>query len=191
MNEESTKSLEEEAAGEIEQEGVEREIELKHETALDDMRAQLEAKTDEAKDYMGHLQRLQAEFENYKKRIDRDRDKTLATATKHLIEALLPVVDNFELALRAIDADSGNKGYVEGVRMVYAELMSVLDRQGLEKIAANGERFDPNFHEAVVCENSDDEQQDGMVIEVMREGYCLGGQVLRPTMVKVGKYRKE
>ena len=101
-------------------------------------------------------------------------------ATEGLIEALLPVLDSFELALSTLD-DADEK-VRKGVELVYAELLSVLERQGLEKLETDGKPFDPNVHEAVMQEDGDGEP---VVTETMRTGYRLKGRVLRPAMVKV------
>jgi molecular chaperone GrpE len=127
-------------------------------------------------------QRTQAEFENFKKRQVRQQTEHLEQAAKGLLEGLLPVLDSFELALDALD-DAEEK-VRKGVELVYAELLGVLEKAGLERMDAAGKPFDPNEHEAVIHEDGDGEE---IVADVMRTGYRLKGRVLRPAMVKVAR----
>ena len=130
-------------------------------------------------DYLEDLKRVQAEFENYRKRVMRDQANVAARAAGAVVEALLPVLDNFE---RAIAHGEGGAG----VELVYKELMAALEREGLEEIPALGAEFDPNVHEAI-----ESREQDGLevstVIEVFRRGYMFKGQLLRAAMVVVGR----
>jgi molecular chaperone GrpE len=139
---------------------------------------QLRAERDE---YLAHLQRTQAEFDNYRKRMLRDQTVHLERATGNLIEQLLPVLDSFELALGSggTDVDRLRKG----VELVYAELLGALEKAGLERIEALGKPFDPEEHEAVM--HVEDEGGDPGVRDVVRSGYRFKGRVLRPAMVKV------
>lgn len=157
---------------------------------IEKLECELENKDKEAKEYLDHLQRLQAEFANYRKRISRGNEQMIETASRRVIEALLPVLDNFELALRSVDEENAQPGFIEGIKLVYADLFEVLRKQGLEKIPADGELFDPQVHEAVFCEDTEIEEDDNRVADVMRDGYRIGEQVIRPTMVKVVKYRR-
>ena len=129
-------------------------------------------------------QRVQADFENYRKRMLREQTALAERASESIVEQLLPVLDNFELALLSLD-DADEK-VRKGVELVYADFLSVLERAGLQKIPTDGEPFDPEVHEAVAHEAA---QEGGAghptVVETMREGYRLKGRVLRPAMVKV------
>ena len=133
--------------------------------------------TEPEPDYLGDLQRVQAEFENYRKRMMRDQAETAARAKAILIESLLPVIDNFE---RAIEHGEGG----EGVRLVFKELESVLQAAGLEEIAAEGNPFDPHIHEAVES-RVDPGVTQPTVGEVHRRGFKVGDRVIRPAMVVV------
>ncbi|MFM8303186.1 MAG: nucleotide exchange factor GrpE [Actinomycetota bacterium] len=125
-------------------------------------------------------QRVQADFENYKKRVQRDQAETAERGTSLLVEQLLPVLDNFDLALSSLeDADEKVR---KGVELVYADFLAVLERVGVERIATDGMPFDPEMHEAVLHEPGDGEPT---VVGTMRPGYRLKGRVLRPAMVKV------
>jgi molecular chaperone GrpE len=132
---------------------------------------------------VGDLQRMQAEFANFKKRMVRDQTALVERASEGLVEQLLPVLDNFELALLSLEADHNVR---KGIELVYADFLGVLEKAGLARIVAEGALFDPNEHEAVMQEDGDG---DPVVADVMRTGYTLKGRVLRPAMVKVSRAR--
>jgi molecular chaperone GrpE len=150
----------------------------------DQLIADIDCLQRERDDLLDTSQRLQADFENYRKRVLREQTALVERATEGLVEQLLPVLDSFELALANLDADVEIVQVRKGIELVYAELLSVLERAGLERIDALGARFDPNEHEAVMQE---DGQGDGepRVGDVLRTGWKLKGRVLRPAMVKV------
>ena len=127
-------------------------------------------------------QRLQADFENYKKRMMRQQTDFMERATEGLVEQLLPVLDNFAAALDHLDADRDVEQLRKGVELAVQELRAVLERNGLEVIDVGGVPFDPNVHDAVAHEAGEGE---AVVDEVLRAGYRLKGRVLRPAMVKV------
>jgi molecular chaperone GrpE len=137
--------------------------------------------TVERDEYLAHLQRTQAEFDNYRKRMLRDQTAHLERATAGLIEQLLPVLDAFELALGSAGTDADRLR--KGVELVYGELLGALEKAGLERIEAHGKPFDPEEHEAVM--HVEDEEGEPGVRDVVRAGYRLKGRVLRPAMVKV------
>jgi molecular chaperone GrpE len=143
--------------------------------------SQLESERDE---YLDTLRRVQAEFENYRKRVIKEQTALVDRATSGLVEQLLPVLDSFELALKNLDAAGSDdiESVRKGVELVYAELLGVLEKAGLSRIEAEGKPFDPNVHEAVMQEEGDGEP---VVTDVLRTGYTLKGRVLRPAMVKV------
>src|SRR5918994_6067372 len=133
---------------------------------------ELAAERDELVD---RLQRLQAEFENYRKRAARDQHALAARAHERLVKELLPVLDDLERALEA--ASEHQEGKVEeGVRLVQRELQEALGKEGLVEIETNGD-FDPHVHEALLSQPS--EQDDGAILEVLQKGYRLGDRVLR------------
>jgi len=138
----------------------------------------------ERDDLLETSQRLQADFENYRKRVLREQTALVERATEGLVEQLLPVLDSFELALANLDGDAGadTERVRKGIELVFAELVGVLERAGLERIAALHEPFDPNEHEAVL---QDDGDGDPRVGDVLRAGWKLKGRVVRPAMVKV------
>lgn len=145
---------------------------------------QSSGETVEVTDYLEDLQRLKADFENYRKRVARDQAALIERASQSMVERLLPVLDNFELALLAADRTKDYASMVRGVEMVYGELLELLHKEGLERIQALGHPFDPAVHEAVM--RADGEGEANVVVDEMRPGYKIHGRVVRPAMVKVG-----
>jgi molecular chaperone GrpE len=134
-----------------------------------------------AQQHLDDLQRLAAEFDNYRKRVAREHEALSARATERLVKELLPIVDDLERALEAAEQHEEAK-LEEGVRLVQRQLASVLEREGLVEIETNG-KFDPHVHEAMLAQPADAEE--GSVIEVFQKGYRLGDRVLRPARVVV------
>jgi molecular chaperone GrpE len=148
--------------------------------------ADLERARAEAESYLDDLRRLQADFDNYRKRTLREQTARTASASQALVAKLLPVLDNFELAVSAAEQSRDFDRMLKGVEMVLGALREVLEGEGLVKIEAQGKPFDPERHEAVVAVEQED-AEPGMVVDIVRAGYELGGKVLRPAMVKVAK----
>ena len=146
------------------------------------LEADLARLTGERDEMRALAQQLQADFENYKKQMIRRQTEHLERATEGLLEQLLPVLDSFELAVGAL-SDVG-ENVRKGVELVYAELLGVLEKAGIERIDAEGKPFDPTEHEAVLQEDGDGEP---IVADILRTGYRLKGRVLRPAMVKVAR----
>lgn len=130
---------------------------------------------------MAKYQRLMADFQNYKRRTEKEKNDIYAYANEKLILGLLEVIDNFE---RAVLSETADEKYAEGMEMIFKQLKGVLEKSGLEEIKALGEGFDPNFHNAVMTEDND-RFESGSVTEVLQKGYTLNGKVIRPSMVKV------
>jgi molecular chaperone GrpE len=151
----------------------------KHCEDLEERAAQLEKERDE---YLADLQRVAADFENYRKRVAREQENLAARAHERLVKELLPVLDNLERALQA--RDTSTRSVEEGVRLVHRELEEALAKEGLTEIEANG-TFDPHVHEALLSQPSDAE--DGAIIEVLQKGYRLGDRVLRPARVVISQ----
>lgn len=150
--------------------------------------AELERARAQAAEYLDHLQRLKAEFENYRKRVLREQTQSVELAVAPVMARLLEVVDEFELALVAaerIEPEPTMEKFVRGVEMVYAKLLDILKAEGLERIEAADARFDPELHEALLQSESGDGEP--YVEDVLRTGYRLKGRVLRPAGVKVGR----
>jgi molecular chaperone GrpE len=148
--------------------------------------AELDAAEARAESYLDDLRRLQADFDNYRKRTLREQTARAASASQALVSRLLPVLDNFELAVSHAEQSRDFDGMLKGVEMVFGELREVLQGEGLVKIEAEGKPFDPERHEAVVAVEQEG-AEPGTVVDVVRNGYELRGRVLRPAMVKVAK----
>jgi molecular chaperone GrpE len=129
---------------------------------------------------LSQLQRLQAEFENYKKRVDLENNKWLKSANKDLIKQLLPVLDNFQLAFQNKDS----KEFVKGMELTYSNFYSILEENGLKKIECKG-KFDPYKHEVLLTEESEKEQDT--ILEELQSGYELNDSILRSAKVKIAK----
>ena len=127
-------------------------------------------------------QRAQADFMNFKRRSEQEKEELVKFANANLLLELLPVLDDFERALQHVPAKLARLAWVDGINLIYRKLRATLEAQGLTQIEALGKPFDPSVHEAV----RQDKGEEGIVIEEIRKGYQLHGKVLRPTMVVVG-----
>jgi molecular chaperone GrpE len=154
--------------------------------AEDAIAADLDKARTEAALYLDDLRRLQADFDNYRKRTLREQTARAASASQALVSRLLPVLDNFELAVSAAEQSRDFDRMLKGVEMVFGELRQALEGEGLVKIEAEGKPFDPERHEAVIAVEQEG-TEPGMVVDIVRTGYELRGKVLRPAMVKVAK----
>lgn len=130
--------------------------------------------------------RLYAEFENYKRRIQKENDTQRKYQAQGVLSDVLPTLDNFERALQIEGDDESFNSLKKGVEMVYSSLVKSLEDNGLEAIKSEGEAFDPNYHQAVVQDNNPD-FESGHITEELQKGYKLKDRVLRPSMVKVNQ----
>jgi molecular chaperone GrpE len=147
------------------------------ESALDALRQERDALQD-------RLLRTAAEFDNYRKRVDRDRAELAAYASTDVLQDLLPIIDNFE---RALQAPAGaDAEFRKGIELIHKQMFDLLRKRGVKPIDALGADFDPNFHQAVIHESSP-EHREGEVMQELQRGYMLGERLLRPAMVKVAK----
>ena len=153
----------------------EREV-VQHETGV--------AGPETAEKHRDQLLRMQAEFDNYRKRVQRDQAQKFELANRDLLEQLLPVVDNFDRAMS--NPGDSVEALLSGIQMVRKQLVDTLEQNGLKQIPAKGNEFDPNLHEAVATGPAD-EHPENHVMEVFQEGYTLKGKLVRPAMVKVAR----
>jgi molecular chaperone GrpE len=160
------------------------------ENELEAVRAELEQAQAQAAEYLDGWQRARAEFANYKKRVEAERQELRRTSTEALLLKLLPVVDDFERAFQALPEESTDAAWMDGFTMILRKLQAILESQDVTPIEATGQPFDPVWHEAVMQEETD-EHPDGYVTEEMQRGYRLGDRVLRPSMVKVASNTNE
>lgn len=141
-------------------------------------------KITEAENNHNRALRLQADYENLRRRTRQEREDLLKFGSEQLIMNLLPVLDNFERALAS--AGDGGEKFISGVQMIHRQLNEVIQAEGLSAIPAKGEPFDPNLHEAVM-QMEDTGEPENTIVEELRRGYYLKGKVIRPSMVKVAK----
>ena len=143
--------------------------------------SEIERLTAEKNELNDRLLRRQAEFDNYRRRVERERFETMEYASTEAVRALVPILDDFERALKAETAD---KEYAKGMGLIYQRLLDNLTKLGLEPVPAVGTVFDPNLHHAIQKEESEDAEENAILEEYQR-GYNFRGRPLRPAMVKV------
>jgi molecular chaperone GrpE len=137
-------------------------------------------------EYYDLLLRKQAEFDNYRKRVERDRQMAAESAAAGMIEELLPLMDDLERALKAEATGDAGESYRRGVELIHRQLGDILRKRGVRPIEVLGADFDPHYHQAVAHDPAEG-RRDGEIIEEFRRGYMLGDRLLRPSMVKVAK----
>ena len=154
---------------------------------IESLRKALEEEKAKAEKYLANWQRAEADFINYKKRGEQEREEAARFANAVLILNLLPMLDDFERAFDSLSARLTELTWVDGIRLIYRKLRATLEAQGLSEIKAVGEVFDPAVHEAV----TEGEGEEGKVVEELQKGYKLGDRVIRPALVVVGKGKEE
>jgi len=140
----------------------------------------------ESSEYLDGWQRERAEFANYKNRTAREKEDARTQIASEIITKYLEILDDLELAIINRPAENESEAWADGIELIHVKLNTILEDEGVEVIRAEGDTFDPNFHEAITYEE-DDDHQDGQVIEVVQKGYKLGDRVLRPAKVRVAK----
>ena len=141
---------------------------------------------EERNEYRDLSQKLKAEFDNYRKKTDGERQRQSERATVQLITEILPVLDDFERALKTATNNEQSDAFRIGIEQIYRKLTDILKKRGVTPIESVGKTFDPNFHEAVAHEESN-VHHDGEIIDELRRGYMLGSVLLRASMVRVAK----
>jgi molecular chaperone GrpE len=147
---------------------------------------ELEETRAKADEYLDGWQRARAEFTNYKKRIEREQAQIYQTVTGNIIKQYMEITDDFERALSNKPQGSDGAEWANGVDLIYRKLLAILQNEGVVRMDAQGQVFDPNLHEAITSEESDT-YKSGEIIEVLQPGYMIGNRVLRPAMVRVAK----
>lgn len=158
----------------------------KNEDLPDEIKKELEEKDAKIKSLEERILYLQADFENFKKMKVKERQDTLKFGNETLIKELLPVLDNLELALKHSETTEDYKGIHDGVKLILSEFMKVLEKAGIKPVEAIGQKFDPNFHEALFQEEHEEMEPDIVVSELQR-GYLLNDRLLRASRVGVSK----
>jgi molecular chaperone GrpE len=182
LEEKNTAAENESEAAEEKFDGVK--MELSREELIEEVREKNEkigAMDAEIDDLLSRLQRLQADFVNYRKRSKREKAEMTVKGKIELCSNLLPVIDNFE---RALTAEDDENDFYKGVEMIYNQLLKTFAEQGIEEIIAQDGEFNPEYHEAIMRVESN-EFEEGTVTEVVQKGFILEDKVIRPAMVKV------
>lgn len=146
------------------------------------LKLELDAKDKLVQEITERLKRMQADFDNFRRRTRQEKEDLSAIVSQNLIKELLPLLDNFERAL-AVECVEGET-FKSGVDMILKQFVATLEKNGLESIKAVGEKFDPNFHEAIM-RVADETKEDDTIAEELQRGYSVRGRVIRPSMVKV------
>ena len=153
------------------------------ETDRKSLREQLARTKEDAQKYLANWQRAEADFQNYKKRVEQERDENRRFASAALIMNTLPIMDDLERALMSVDAHLAGLTWLDGIRLIYRKLQLILENAGVSAIEVEGQQFDPRYHEAVMHADG----EEGKVLAEVQRGYKLHDRVLRPAMVVVGK----
>lgn len=148
------------------------------------------AKQAEIDEYKDKWLRALAEYENLKKRAEKEKIETIKFSNQFLIIELFPIMDSFDSAINSIEGADGKESFLKGLKMLQSEFHRILEVNGLKKLKTTGEKFDPNFHEAQE-EIYTDKFSDGIIVEEIRSGYTLSDRLLRPALVKVSKGSKK
>jgi molecular chaperone GrpE len=182
QNEEETEMENAEGVAETTQEkSVEKDNQLTAE--IESLTSQLREAEKKAAEYKDGWARAQADFQNYKKRLERDNELTYISMKGDIVKKILPALDDLERALQNRPADNG---WANGIELIARKLQNVLESEGIKRIEAEGAEFDPNFHEAISHEPADG-VKSGFVIGVVQNGYMLGERVIRPALVRVAQ----
>lgn len=159
----------------------------KKDSEVEKLKKEIKEKEEQLKEHIETLQRLQAEFENYSKRVEKENNDFKRYVKSELIKKMLPILDSFELALKN---HQDKEKFMKGVEMIYAQLFQILEEEGLRKIESVGKKFDPFFHEVLMTEHNK-EKEDDEISEELQKGYMLNNKVLRYSKVKVNKKVEE
>ncbi len=192
LEEKSTdKVMEENKENEVEQEVIideeikEQNLSSDDEAVTDDLHKEMLQLQQEKDEMYQRLLRIQAEYDNFKKRTQKEKAANQKYKAQDLVTELLPAIDNFDRALQT-DVPEEAESYVEGISMVYRQLIDALKSQGVVEVQTVGEEFDPNLHHAVM-QVEDSEKPSNIIVEELQKGYMLKDRVIRPAMVKVNK----
>jgi len=158
------------------------ETEAENQESQDEAAVQLEKLTADLKEKEDRILRLQADFENFRRRTSKEKEELSAVVTQGMLKDMLPLLDNFERAMAA-EAKDG-EAFQKGVEMIFTQFTEILKKNGLEHIEVEGQKFDPNFHQAVM-RVQDADMEDDDIAQELQKGYMVKGHVIRPSMVQV------
>jgi len=150
----------------------------------------LEAEQEKSKEYLNRLKYLQADFENYRKRVEKEVQEAIQRGNEKLVACLIDIMDDLESAIQAGETTENKDALLEGIKMVHKNLDKLLEKEGLERLECVGQAFDPNMHE-VLAEVPTKNHQSGTVLEETRKGFMFKGKVLRPSIVKIASETSE
>jgi len=153
---------------------------------LADLKDELARLRLQADEYLDGWQRARAEFANYKRRVEREQSSAYQAAAAAVIKHFLGILDDLERALKNRPKEGDGAAWAEGIELVYRKLVSILESEGVTQMQTDGQMFDPNLHEAILSEDSD-QHESGQIIEAVQQGYLLGDKVVRPAMVRVAR----
>ena len=182
--EEQTEELKPEEEAEVQEEAPQEAAEPEEKAAEPEKGEEKDPRDEKIEELNAKYMRLMADFQNQKKRFDKEKADIYQFANEDIVKSLLEVIDNFERALDA--AQEADPKFHEGMDLIFKQLMGALEKAGVSEIKALGEEFDPNFHNAVMMEETD-EYESNKVSGVMQKGYTLNSKVIRPAMVKVAQ----
>ena len=148
---------------------------------------ELERLRQEAQQAKGQYLRILADYENTKKRMQREREEFVKYSAETVVRGLLPIIDSLDQALVAVDKQADPQAVIKGVHLIYRQLLGLLEKEGVKRIPTVGAPFDPHQHEAIAQVETTDGKADNTVAEEVQVGYTMHGKVIRPAMVKVAK----
>ncbi|MCF8009442.1 MAG: nucleotide exchange factor GrpE [Halanaerobiales bacterium] len=151
------------------------------EERIEEIKDKLQDVIEQKDEYLNKLKRMKADFINYRNRVSKDKQQLEFRTKMEIINSLLPIIDNFERALKSVDQESE---FLSGVNLIYKQMIDVLKKEGLEIIKTKGEEFNPAYHEAVMQVESK-EYESGYIVEEIQRGYIMDDKVIRPAMVKI------
>lgn len=158
----------------------------KEEIDVEALRADLEKSLCQAQENLEGWQRERADFQNFRKRIERDQEVSKQMITANVIKRFLPVLDDMDRAMKNRPTGEEAAAWTNGIELIQRKLQTILDSEQVVAIEAEGQFFDPQFHEAISHEESDD-LESGKIIEVIQKGYMIGDRVIRPALVRVAR----
>lgn len=151
-----------------------------------ELEAQLAEEKKKSEEFMDNWRRTAAEFQNFKRRAEKDKADYAQYANQRLLKRVLDVLDSFDAGFKNVPAQFENQPWVEGMRAVERQLLQILEQEGVTPIDSQGQEFDPNFHEAVMYEPAEG-AREGQILDELQRGFKIHDRVLRPTRVKVAK----
>lgn len=181
-----TQEMNSDVQPEVTHPGEQPDTETSDKNEVETLQQELKELQSKSEEYLDGWQRSRAEFANYKKRIEREQAQLHQTTSGAIIKRYLEILDDLERALNNSPKDGEGAVWAEGIKLIYRKFLNLLENEGVTLMNAQGEQFDPNRHEAIMSEETD-EFESGQIIEIVKQGYMLGERVLRPASVRVAR----